>query len=94
MVRLLKPTAGSVVFEGSNISTQPQSALRTLRREMQMVFQDPAESLNPRHTIGQILEEPFIIQKMGTRAERGEWAAELLKRVGLPTENVPLQPLH
>jgi ABC-type oligopeptide transport system ATPase subunit len=49
-------------------------------------FQDPAESLNPRHTIGQILEEPFIIQKMGTRAERGEWAAELLKRVGLPVD--------
>jgi hypothetical protein len=75
-----------VNFNGHDISTQSQSQLRTLRREMQMVFQDPAESLNPRHTIGQILEEPFIIQKMGTRAERGEWAAELLKRVGLPVD--------
>ena len=57
-----------------------------MRREMQMIFQDPAESLNPRHTIGQILEEPFIIQKMGTRAERAEWSVELLKRVGLPAD--------
>ncbi|MBN8418123.1 MAG: ATP-binding cassette domain-containing protein [Verrucomicrobia bacterium] len=88
VVRLLKPTAGSVVFEGNDISNQPQSALRTLRREMQMIFQDPAESLNPRHTIGQILEEPFLIQKMGTRAERAEWAVELLKRVGLPPDAI------
>ncbi len=86
VVRLLKPTAGSVNFNGTDISTLSQSALRSVRREMQMVFQDPAESLNPRHTIGQILEEPFVIQKMGTRAERGEWAAELLKRVGLPAD--------
>lgn len=86
VVRLLKPTSGSVIFEGNDISTQSQGALRTLRREMQMIFQDPAESLNPRHTIGQILEEPFIIQKMGTRAERNEWAVELLKRVGLPAD--------
>jgi oligopeptide transport system ATP-binding protein len=85
---------GQRVFNGSDISTQSQSALRTLRREMQMVFQDPAESLNPRHTIGQILEEPFIIQKMGTRAERGEWAAELLKRVGLPTEALHRYPFE
>lgn len=86
VVRLLKPTAGSVNFNGTDISMLSQSALRSVRREMQMVFQDPAESLNPRHTIGQILEEPFVIQKMGTRAERGEWAAELLKRVGLPAD--------
>ncbi|MBB5034565.1 ABC transporter ATP-binding protein [Prosthecobacter vanneervenii] len=86
VVRLLKPTAGSVNFNGTDISTLSQSALRSVRREMQMVFQDPAESLNPRHTIGQILEEPFVIQKMGTRAERSEWVAELLQRVGLPTD--------
>lgn len=86
VVRLLKPTSGNVIFNGHDISTQSQSALRSQRREMQMIFQDPAESLNPRHTIGQILEEPFIIQKMGTRAERAEWAVELLKRVGLPAD--------
>jgi oligopeptide transport system ATP-binding protein len=94
VVRLLKPTAGSVVFNGTDISTQSQGSLRGIRREMQMVFQDPAESLNPRHTIGQILEEPFLIQKMGTRAERGEWAAELLKRVGLPTEALHRYPFE
>ncbi len=94
VVRLLKPTAGSVNFNGTDISTLSQSALRSVRREMQMVFQDPAESLNPRHTIGQILEEPFVIQKMGTRAERGEWAAELLKRVGLPTDAAHRYPFE
>lgn len=84
VVRLLKPTDGQVTFEGHDITKSVAGALRTLRREMQMVFQDPAESLNPRHTIGQILEEPFLIQKLGTRVERGQWVAELLGRVGLP----------
>jgi oligopeptide transport system ATP-binding protein len=87
VVRLLKPTAGQVVFNGHDITRQGQGSLRTIRREMQMVFQDPAESLNPRHTVGQILEEPFIIQKMGTRAERSEWVAELLRRVGLSPDS-------
>jgi peptide/nickel transport system ATP-binding protein len=94
VVRLLKPTAGSIQFNGHDISTKSQGQLRELRRELQMVFQDPAESLNPRHTIGQILEEPFIIQKMGTRAERSEWAAELLKRVGLPSDAVHKYPFE
>ncbi|MBE7493756.1 MAG: ATP-binding cassette domain-containing protein [Verrucomicrobiaceae bacterium] len=94
VVRLLRPTEGSIEFNGHDISRQSQGALRTIRREMQMVFQDPAESLNPRHTIGQILEEPFIIQKMGTRAERGEWAAELLKRVGLSADAAHRYPFE
>jgi peptide/nickel transport system ATP-binding protein len=94
VVRLLKPTAGSIQFNGHDISTKSQGQLREWRRELQMVFQDPAESLNPRHTIGQILEEPFIIQKMGTRAERSEWAAELLKRVGLPADGVHKYPFE
>ena len=94
VVRLLKPTSGGVNFNGTDISTLSQSALRSVRREMQMVFQDPAESLNPRHTIGQILEEPFVIQKMGTRAERGEWVAELLQRVGLPADAAHRYPFE
>jgi oligopeptide transport system ATP-binding protein len=94
VVRLLKPTVGNIQFNGHDISTKSQAQLRELRRELQMVFQDPAESLNPRHTIGQILEEPFIIQKMGTRAERSEWAAELLKRVGLPADGVHKYPFE
>ena len=88
VVRLLKPTAGQVVFEGNDITHSGQRALRTLRRQMQMVFQDPAESLNPRHTVGQILEEPFIIQNLGTRADRAEWVDDLLRRVGLAPDAV------
>jgi len=61
---------------------------------MQMVFQDPAESLNPRHTIGQILEEPFVIQKLGTPAERIEWSTELLRRVGLPEDSTNRYPFE
>ncbi|WP_395742088.1 ABC transporter ATP-binding protein [Prosthecobacter sp.] len=94
VVRLLKPTEGSILFEGRDLSTQSQSALRPVRREMQMIFQDPAESLNPRHTIGQILEEPFVIQKMGTHAQRTEWAVELLKRVGLPPDAIHRFPFE
>ena len=94
VVRLLKPTTGSVVFEGHDITHSRPGALRSLRRQMQMVFQDPAESLNPRHTVGQILEEPFVIQKLGTRGERGEWAAELLRRVGLPEDALGRYPFE
>ena len=94
VVRLLKPTDGSIIFEGKDITHASQGRLRTLRREMQMVFQDPAESLNPRHTIGQILEEGFIIQKMGSRAERGEWVAELLRRVGLAPDAAHRYPFE
>ncbi len=94
VVRLLKPTAGQVVFEGHDITHSRPGALRTLRRQMQMVFQDPAESLNPRHTVGQILEEPFIIQRLGSRAERGERAAELLQRVGLSADAIHRYPFE
>jgi len=94
VVRLLKPTSGSIQFDGHNITHSSAGSLRKLRREMQMVFQDPAESLNPRHTIGQILEEGFVIQNMGTRAERSEWAAELLSRVGLPTDAAHRYPFE
>jgi oligopeptide transport system ATP-binding protein len=94
VVRLLRPTAGSVVFDGQDITRAGAGALRGFRREMQMVFQDPAESLNPRHTIGQILEEPFVIQKMGSRAERTEWAADLLTRVGLPRDALGRYPFE
>ena len=94
VVRLLRPTGGRLEFEGHDITHTGPRALRPLRREMQMVFQDPAESLNGRHTIGQILEEPFVIQKLGTRAERREWSEELLRRVGLPTDALARYPFE
>jgi oligopeptide transport system ATP-binding protein len=83
IVRLLKPTDGSIVFEGQDITHASMRALRPMRRHMQMIFQDPAESLNPRHTVRDILEEPFIVQKMGSRPERRKWVMELLDKVGL-----------
>ncbi|MCB1209706.1 MAG: ABC transporter ATP-binding protein, partial [Verrucomicrobiales bacterium] len=94
VVRLLKPTDGNIVFEGHDITRSSAGKLRKLRREMQMVFQDPTESLNPRHTVGQILEEGFIIQNMGTRAERAEWSAELLRRVGLSPDAAHRYPFE
>jgi len=60
-----------------------RKALMPLRRDLQMIFQDPAESLNSRHTVRDIVAEPFIIQKLGTSAERGKWVDELLEKVGL-----------
>lgn len=64
ILRLYEPSAGDVFFEGKRLADLPKNELRSIRREMQMIFQDPAESLNSRHTIGHILEEPFIIQKL------------------------------
>ena len=82
-VRLLKPTAGSIHFNGVDISHLNQSQIRPLRRNFQMIFQDPAESLDPRMSVRAILEEPYIIHGIGTRAERRLWIEELLDRVGL-----------
>ncbi len=83
VVRLLKPTAGSITFDGQDITHAGIGELRPMRRHVQMIFQDPAESLNPRHTVGDILSEPFIVQKIGTREERRKWVADLLDKVGL-----------
>ncbi len=83
IVRLLKPTAGSIQFDGQDITHAGIGALRPMRRHVQMIFQDPAESLNPRHTVRDILEEPFIVQKIGTKEERRKWVLDLLDKVGL-----------
>ncbi len=83
VVRLLKPTAGSITFDGQDITHAGIGELRPMRRHVQMIFQDPAESLNPRHTVGDILSEPFIVQEIGTREERRKWVADLLDKVGL-----------
>ena len=83
IVRLLKPTDGTLIFDDQDITYAGMGALRPMRRHMQMIFQDPAESLNPRHTVRDILAEPFIVQKIGSKAERKLWIAELLDKVGL-----------
>ena len=84
LARLYKPTAGTISFEGREISSLSRRELQPIRREIQMVFQDPYESLNPRQTVGSILEEPYVIHKLGTKRERRQWVAELLEKVGLP----------
>ena len=83
LLRLHEPTAGEVLFEGRDITTMGRQELRQLRRDIQIILQDPFESLNARHTVGKILEEPFVIHRIGTPPERRRWAAELLERVGL-----------
>jgi oligopeptide/dipeptide ABC transporter ATP-binding protein len=83
LLRLIEPTAGEVNFMGRDVLQLDRRELRDLRREMQIIFQDPYASLNPRMKIGNIVSEPLVIHKMGTKAERRERAAELLRRVGL-----------
>ncbi len=83
LLRLHEPTAGEVLFEGRDIATMGRAELRKLRRDIQIILQDPFESLNARHTVGKILEEPFVIHRIGTTRERRRWAGELLERVGL-----------
>ena len=83
IARLYEPTEGTIHFEGANLSSMSRRQLKPYRREIQMIFQDPYESLNPRHTIGTIVEEPFVVQGMGTREERRQWVLDLLRKVGL-----------
>jgi oligopeptide/dipeptide ABC transporter ATP-binding protein len=83
VLRLIEPTAGTIRFEGSYIQDLRGEPLRALRRRMQIVFQDPFASLNPRMTVGQILEEPLIVHRLGDAAFRRARVAELLSVVGL-----------
>lgn len=83
IVRLIDATAGKIAFEGTDITGLRGEGLRSLRREMQIIFQDPYSSLNPRLSIRSIISEPLDIHKIGTRSERREMVADLLKRVGL-----------
>lgn len=87
IVRLYKPNGGRISFQGEDVTHATQSKIRPLRREMQMIFQDPSESLNARHSVRSILEEPFLIHGIGTKDERKKWVAELLDRVGLPSSS-------
>lgn len=96
ILRAIDPTAGSVLFtnEGRTVelATLPQKQLKPLRREMQMIFQDPFSSLNPRMTVGDIIAEPLLIHGIGSRAERSDRVAEMLKRVGLEPEHARRYP--
>jgi oligopeptide/dipeptide ABC transporter ATP-binding protein len=94
IVRLYQPTGGTITFESADITQMGRRALRPLRRDLQMIFQDPAESLNPRHTVRDILEEPYIVQKLGSREERRAWVYDLLEKVGLKHEHADRFPFE
>jgi oligopeptide/dipeptide ABC transporter ATP-binding protein len=84
ILKLYDPTDGEVRFENKNLSELKPKEVRATRRDMQIIFQDPFESLNSRHTVGTIIEEPFIIHKIGTAHERKNEVLQLMKKVGLP----------
>ncbi len=82
VIQLLKPTSGSIVFEGKELTTLKREELRQMRREMQIVFQDPYASLDPRMTVGDIVAEPLVVHGIGTKKDRRSRVRELLDVVG------------
>jgi oligopeptide transport system ATP-binding protein len=93
VLRLLEPTEGDIAFDGQDVRSLGGSDLRALRRQMQIVFQDPFASLNPRMTVGAILGEAFIIHKLAASdSEREERVAALLVKVGLKAEHMRRYP--
>ncbi len=92
LLRLLEPTSGQVLYKGQNIFTLDGTALRRLRRELQIIFQDPFGSLNPRLTIGRILEEPLLTHGIGSRQDRRRLVAQALENVGLLPEHTARFP--
>lgn len=84
ILRLIEPTAGEIIYNGTDVTQLDRESMRAMRRKMQIIFQDPYASLNPRMTVGAALMEPMIIHNLGSsRAERLEMAGQLMKRVGL-----------
>src|SRR6187455_3839473 len=92
LLRLQEPTSGEVYFEGRNILDLDNSGLRDLRREMQIIFQDPYASLNPRLSILSIVSEPLTIHGVANKAQRRERVAELLSKVGLDPDYMNRYP--
>jgi peptide/nickel transport system ATP-binding protein len=91
-VGLDHPDSGTISFDGTDLASLSKSALRTRRRDLQLMFQDPYASLDPRMRIGQVLREPLAIQRLGTREQQEERIAELLQEVGLPPQAANLYP--
>jgi oligopeptide transport system ATP-binding protein len=92
VLRLIEPSGGSVRFEGTDITEMRGEPLRKLRRRMQIVFQDPFASLNPRMTVGDILEEPLLVHGIGDKASRRARVNQLLGLVGLAPYHVQRYP--
>ncbi len=88
VTRLLEPTGGQIIYKGSDIAHSSRAELKPLRRDMQMIFQDPYSSLNPRKTVGSIIGEPFIIHRLEKdESKRKKHVQELMDRVGLNPEH-------
>lgn len=92
ILRLIEPTEGQILFEGQSITNLDQESLRRLRRDMQIVFQDPFASLNPRHNVETILEEPLIVHGIGSASERQKRVHEMLEVVGLNSYHAKRYP--
>ena len=92
ILRLIEPTSGDVLFKGEHVLAFSRERMRLARRDMQIVFQDPYSSLNPRMRVGSIVEEPLIIHGLGTRAERRARVAELFGLVGLDPDHLQRYP--
>jgi oligopeptide transport system ATP-binding protein len=92
ILRLIEPTDGVIYFEGQDITNLDKGAMRALRREMQIIFQDPYASLNPRMTVGSIIGEPLEIHKIAKGSEKEERVASLLQKVGLRAEDMRKYP--
>jgi peptide/nickel transport system ATP-binding protein len=85
-IRLIEPDSGEIIFDGRDILKLPQEEMRKTRRRLQMIFQDPYGSLNPRMRVKAIIEEPLVIHKIGTKQDRADQVAELMNMVGLDPE--------
>jgi peptide/nickel transport system ATP-binding protein/oligopeptide transport system ATP-binding protein len=93
LCRLMDPTSGTVTFDGRDIGAQKGNDLKALHRDMQMIFQDPYSSLNPRKTVGSIISDPFVIHNLHTgQGERKKRVQELMDRVGLNPEHYNRYP--
>ena len=92
--RLYQPTAGEILFKETNLARMSHRQLLPYRQNIQMIFQDPMESLNARHTVGEILEEPFLIHGIGNAQTRRQSVSKLLDTVGLPARSASRYPFE
>ncbi len=92
ILKLHEPTSGHILFKGKDISNYSPSEMRPLRRDMQIIFQDPYGSLNPRLPVGEIIREPLAVHKIGTKKEQEERVVEIMKLVGLRPEYLHRYP--
>lgn len=92
LMRLLEPTSGQIIFDNKDLTALSNSEMRKMRKDIQMVFQDPFASLNPRHTVERIIEEPLIVHGMGNKKERKQRVRELLDIVGLSSYHARRYP--